>query len=183
MNFHLIIKLISLSILSIDAISCPSPAFMISSIYLVSDTSTLVTGPDVTGQVNAILASGGAWTAIIPGATWIWDAPTPTIPSTCQTVIYTKLFNIPGFPISAFLDVAADNYYWVNINGNTNFCDSPSTSTFTSSSQVRCNIQRYLFPGQNSVIFTVKNQADPGAVPPGNPAGLLYSISIQVNLS
>ena len=178
MNFRLIIKLIYFLILSIDASTCPSPAFMISSINLVSDTTTLVTGPDVTGQVNAIVTSGGAWTAIIPGATWIWDAPTPTIPSTCQTVIYTKLFNIPGFPISAFLDVAADNYYWVNINGNTNFCDSPSTGTFTSSTQLRCNIQRYLFPAQNSVVFTVENHASPGAVKPDNPAGLLYKISI-----
>ena len=180
MNFRLIIKLIYFLILSIDASTCPSPAFMISSINLVSDTTTLVTGPDVTGQVNAIEIETPweGWTADIPGATWIWDAPAATIPSTVQKVTYTKQFNIPGFPISAFLDVAAGDFYWVYINGNSNFCDSPSTGTFTSSTQLRCNIQRYLFPAQNSVVFTVENHASPGAVKPDNPAGLLYKISI-----
>ena len=153
--------------------TCPSSSLSISSYNVVSDETNLVTGPDVSSQTKAT-ASYYSWSPNITGAVWIWDSYFISNPTINQTITATKLFYISGFPISAILEIAADNYAWVNINGNTGFCDTDTSLKY-------CNVQKYLFPGNNSLVIIATNLGVPGSSSLSNSGGLIYKISIQVS--
>ena len=72
-----------------------------------------------------------------------------------------KQFCLSGLPISALFEIEADDYALVNLNGNTGFCDINSA---TSSSSAKCNVQRYLYPGNNSIKITATNKCIIGSM-------------------
>ena len=163
---------------SVYAYTCPSSSPSISTYTVVSDTTNLVTGPDVPSQTNAIESYYAPGWSVIPGALWIWDSYHITDPAISQTIIVTKQFYISGFPISALLEIEVDDYALVNINGNTGFCDINSS---TSSTPKKCNVQRYLYPGSNSIIITATNQGYPGLNNIENPGGVTYKLIIKLS--
>ena len=117
-----------------------------------------------------------AWTSI-PGAQWIWDAPSVTNPALDQSSTFSRGFYLYTTPSSATLKVAADNNLQTFVNGLPTTCNC--NSCFSSSSQVSCNIASTLKPGWNYIVFTVINTGAPGSDYASNPAGLLYSLVIS----
>lgn len=153
---------------------------------VVSDATTKV------GSNNATVLTpqpGGtihpAWTASIPGASWIWSTePLPDAASEV-TETFTKSFTINGTPNAASLMIAADNSYQVFVNGSTTpTCADATEDNYSASGQDLCNIPAWaLTSGSNTLTFKVKNLAQSGGVPSSNPAGLLYKLSVDYTTS
>ena len=146
--------------------------------YIISDTSNLVTGPDVASQTNAIDCHISAtWAATILGSSWIWDSKYVSQPTLQQTIVVTKYFNIPGIPATAFLDLAVDDYASVTINGKSDNC---LHRIQIYSSTARCDVQQYLTPGNNVIVIQATNLGWPGSTYLTNTAGLIYKITVHV---
>ena len=146
--------------------------------YIISDTSNLVTGPDVASQTNAIDCHISAtWAATILGSSWIWDSKYVSQPTLQQTIVVTKYFNIPGIPATAFLDLAVDDYASVTINGKSDSCLNKIQGTLL---VAHCDVQQYLTPGNNVIVIQVTNIGSEGDNSLSNPAGLLYKITVYV---
>jgi len=124
-----------------------------------------------------------AWTASVPGATWIWEANPVSQADTNNNVTYTfrKTFTWFG-PISGAtinLAVASDNSYVVYLNGTQVGADA-SENNFASADTI-VNIDDNIVQGTNILEVVVKNKALAGSNPASNPAGLLYKLTINGN--
>ncbi len=143
---------------------------------IVSDATTLVNGNPA--AVLSFIHSG--WTAVIPGATWIWATNPVESPTNDAdlTKVFTKTFTIVGTPTGGSLEVAADNNYSVKVNGTT----VPVTfdqNNFQLGTQDTYNVLPLLVSGSNTLEFTVTNwEIGQNADPAANPAGLLYKLSL-----
>jgi hypothetical protein len=171
-------RLLILALLSVVVLSqTPSLASRSITFYVVSDTNTLVIGPDVSCVSNAVATwVHPAWTANIPGATWIWDSYQVTSPTTQQTVTFSTSFWVFGSPAKANLDLAADNSVTTSINGASAGCQSTDGSF---SNQIACDVTAYVKTGLNTITFTLVNYAADGGTPTGNPAGLLFKLTVN----
>lgn len=143
---------------------------------VVSDTTNTVEGGGNAAAVSTPYNS--AWTASIPGATWIWSTATVTDPTTDQSATFDKTFTVSGDVTSATLDIAADNSYQVWINGTLVGQDA-SEDNYSSYDEYTSTVVSALHSGTNTITVTVKNWGEPGSTPSMNPAGLLYKLSID----
>ena len=151
----------------------------------VSDTTTLL-GESGAVPVDIDLVAEGnqihnAWTASIPGATWIWGENPINTPSVEVTETFTKTFTIAGVPnANATLMIAADNSYSVDVNGNIGVCADATEDNYSAADT--CSIPvGMIHSGSNTLTFHVKNFAMDGGTPQSNPAGLLYKFTYTAN--
>ena len=136
---------------------------------LVSDDTTTVVG----GTVDDTIAVHPAWTASIPGATWIWKTGAT---ADNETVAFEKQFTVSGTVLSAILDVASDNNYRVLIDGVEVALDA-NTNNFTLAEQDTYDLTASTTPGTHTLRIEVTNV---GTYNEGsNPAGLLYKFVIE----
>jgi hypothetical protein len=140
---------------------------------VVSDTSNTVDGA---GAAVAVAPIHSAWTASIPGATWIWSE-NPTSAQNNQSETFVKSFNVSGTLVSAVLDIATDNTYSVEVNGVPTTCASATADNFSAATQDSCNLAPYLTVGNNTIEITVNN-IGLGNIS-SNPAGLLYKLTYE----
>ncbi|OHA08504.1 MAG: hypothetical protein A3B37_00170 [Candidatus Sungbacteria bacterium RIFCSPLOWO2_01_FULL_59_16] len=146
---------------------------------VVSDaTNTVVDGDD--GLAEAIAPVPGAWTASIPGATWIWEQNPVQPPVAGETYTFVKTFNIAGSVVGASIQIASDNTYSVEVN-NVVVCSSADATNFTLATQDVCVINN-LVTGNNTLEITVAN-AGGNSDPVFNPAGLLYKLTYEQTCS
>ena len=115
------------------------------------------------------------------GAQWIWNAFHAT-PSDIddEVVTFTRQFNVVGTPTSVMLNLAADNYYTVSVNGNpvAGCADTSNLDNFTNV-EPSCDITSYVTANSvNTLTFTVTNKSGFGTDPEQNPGGLIYSVDI-----
>ena len=149
--------------------NCQNPSLQTLNFFVVSNSNTQVVGPDMLSQGQAVHCwVSPAWTASIPGATWIWDRFTVSNPSIQQTVYYKVQFFIPGVPSAGTLRIAADDIYTVTVNGQNPGCAGAS---FSAGTERNCNVYPYLVAGMNTAQFTATNTG-------GGPAGLLYKFDL-----
>jgi hypothetical protein len=126
------------------------------------DTNTIV------GDGNAVaVATSSAWTASIPGATWIWNSG--ALPPN-ETVAFEKTFTVVGTVLSATLDIASDNSYQVFIDGVPVAADA-SAVNFTLATQDAHDLTASVTPGVHTLRIEVTNIS--------GPAGLLYRFVIE----
>lgn len=150
----------------------------ISSESLVSDVTTTKDGNPAV-PVGAPLHS--AWTASIPGATWIWGEHPVSDPVNELTETFVKTFTISGTPLGGTLDIAADNSYSVILNGE-ELCADTSEFNYSLAGQDACVVPASMLQnGLNTIEFTVKNWAQAGGTQATNPAGLLYKLTFNEN--
>lgn len=145
------------------------------SLTIVSDTQT---------QVNAhnaipLTFVHPGWTASISGATWIWETDGPTDPTIDQPFTFTRTFNWSGPATAATLQVAADNFYEVSLNGNPVGGELANENNFQAGTQDSYDVLTKLVPGVNTLTFTVTNKGVPGSNGQSNPAGLLFKLVID----
>ena len=139
-------------------------------VALVSDTADMVVGD---GNAVAV-AVHPAWTASIPGATWIWKSGA-TAPN--EIVGFEKTFTVPGnFVTSALLDVASDNSYKVFID-NVQVAAAASATNFTLATQDSHDLTADVSVGTHTLRIEVKNHGTFNAQT--NPAGLLYKFTVK----
>ena len=149
------------------------------SIYIYSDSNTYVVGPDVPVQSNAVIfpTIRSAWSASIPGAQWIWDAPYITDPTVTQICTFTRGFYLYDIPSTAILNFAADHTLQTFVNGWTTSCNC--VACWTISTQSTCDIAFALKRGWNYIVFTVTNYGYTDSRSSVNYGGLLYSLVIS----
>ena len=124
-----------------------------------------------------------AWTASIPGATWIWATDPVESPTNDAdlTKTFTKTFTIVGTPTSGTLDIAADNNYSAKVNGNV----VPvvfNQNNFQLATQDSYDVSAFLISGVNTIEIKVTNkEIGEDANPANNPAGLMYKLTVHNN--
>lgn len=140
------------------------------SVNLVSDTSVMAgTNPAVATYVHP------AWTASIPGATWIWESAIVADGEATTTVSFTKSFTVMDEINSATLNVAADNSYVVYVNGTP--VASSTATTYNAPDTI--DLSAYVIEGANTLRIDVTNDAMAGASGTDNPAGLLFGLNVN----
>lgn len=126
-----------------------------------------------------------AWTANVPGASWIWwTNPTPEGEKGIDTTYtFRKTFTWMG-PISGAtlaLATAADNGYEVRLNGNLIGSD-PSEQNYNAAGQdLYTGFSAAIVQGTNTLEIKVKNMLRPAGQTWDNPGGLLYRLTINGN--
>ncbi len=146
------------------------------SLEMVSDETTLV----VTNNDFAVATYDGneAWTASIPGATWIWDTEQVVDPEVETTRVFEETFTVNG-ATNAILNIAADNTYRIYINDEL-FADRTDINTnFQALGQKQFDITSELIDGENTIRFEVINRGLGGSNYLQNPAGLLFKITLD----
>lgn len=151
-------------------------------VLLSSDAvgDTLVT-EDEDGPASIVSFLHDAWFDAVD-ALWIWkDATTSeedALSGTTET--FTRTFNIVGTPLSATLELAADNGVVVMVNGEELVNDSDEQNYQTTVSYPIPS--EMLQNGENEITFTVTNMDHSTEnTPERNPAGLLYKITMSEN--
>lgn len=145
------------------------------SIMLYSGTNDIV---EETGKnVTPVGTPDPRWSAtgIILGATWIWNTSQVDDPLLDQTFTFNRTFYWFGPADTANLQIAADNLYWVSLNGNL-IATSPHDHTFNDPQLI--NLTGSIVNGANILEIRVENVPNT-ADPQDNPAGLLYKLSIS----
>ncbi|MDX1766080.1 MAG: hypothetical protein R3313_03965, partial [Candidatus Saccharimonadales bacterium] len=143
------------------------------SISLFSDTSNMVSDT----YAEELSYVHPAWTADIPGATWIWGDD-PVVDSTVdETQTFVKTFGWNGPVDSAVLDLASDNYHEVYLNGSYVGGDS-AENNFQLATQDWYDLSPYVETGENTLEIVVTNKGVSNSSPRSNPAGLLYAATI-----
>ena len=141
---------------------------------LVSGTDTLIDGSPSIPSFNI-----SAWTAVIPGATWIWNETTVSNPTADTTLVFTKTFDLSstGGTLGGTLVVAADNSYSCTLNNDMVFEDT-NENNFRADTKDTYDLSGKLNVGRNTLVCEVKNWAQAGGTGASNPAGLLYRLSV-----
>lgn len=141
--------------------------------YIVSETSNWVEGPSSSsGKFSVVTTTDNAWTASIPGASWIWDISGSGPAGVGK---FYKYFYVAGTPSSSSLDIAADGVFKTFLNGQTIGCDDTSGTTY--GSVKKCTPDTAIFvSGINVFHIEVTNASD------GN-CGLLYKLYVVSNYS
>lgn len=148
-------------------------------VTIVSDTTTMANGFAAIPAWN----QHPYWTAMIPGAQWIWSEQVVSNPGQDTIVGFSKTVFIGGADATitnAVLQIAADNSYSAWINGSLVVQNTAEANYFGATSY---NVTSYLVSGDNQLIFEVKNWAQPGGTAWSNPAGLLYRLDATYDIS
>lgn len=120
-----------------------------------------------------------AWTANIPGATWIWKSPFVENPTANETYTFKKTFLVEDVD-TATLDVAADNSYEVFINGVSIYADANENNFAAGTQDSDIDVSGDLIEGGlNSIEVRVRNWAQGGGTAQSNPAGALYKLTVN----
>ncbi len=121
------------------------------------------------------------WNASIAGAQWIWGENPVATPQSELTESFFDVFTVVGTPTGGTLEIAADNSYVVKLNGIEVGADI-SGNNYNSTGQDLITIPANKFvAGSNTLEIIVKNWAYDTTDPQVNPAGLLYSLTINKN--
>ena len=148
-------------------------------VNVVSDLSNTV---NATGTV-IVTNQPGSWVDNIVGsvAQWIWGAAStsPISGTVDETQTFTKTFVWNGPVSGATLKLATDNMYSVTLNG-TEVASSTAGDNFTSVDTV-INISDNIVQGTNTLAISVTNDANNQTTLAGNPAGLIYDLTVVGN--
>jgi len=118
------------------------------------------------------------WSADITGADWIWNSYYVIDPETEETLTFEETFTVASVD-NAILDVAADNGYVVYINGVLVIDRSGLSNNFQTHTQKEIDVTSYLVAGDNTMQIIVTNSGTENSTSVGNPAGLLYKLTVN----
>jgi len=126
-------------------------------------------------------ADSPAWTAKIPGATWIWTEAQVSNPTQTSMAMFVRTFDMPSNAtiLGATLWVAADNTLSCAINGKPIIQSSQPNNA---SAAVALQAGNHVTLGANEVRCIVQNTGVAGATGTTNPAGLLYRLDVNFSL-
>ena len=144
---------------------------------IVSDGSTVVTGDEEESATLLMPPLHSGWTAVIPGASWIWSDNPVVDPIHDTTRTFVRGFNWYGGVESATFEIASDNSYRTDLNGAMN--DDVSEDNYALTTQDVYDVTSAIEQGGNNLEIEVKNWAQPNSTSQTNPAGLLYKLTIM----
>lgn len=120
------------------------------------------------------------WTHLLEGvASWIWDTyqVIPGNMGTDEAKTFTKDFYVDGPVNDATLNLAADNRYWVTINGDD---VASSTGEFNYGAVTGpLNVTAFVDSGWNTITMKIENIANGSTNPEENPAAGIYHLLVN----
>ncbi len=146
---------------------------------IVSDTSNIV---QETGNPAVKAWEHPNW-ADISGADWIWESYQVANPLVFRTVDFTKEFTIDGTVTEATLEIAADNYFTFDLNGNevlsrTESDDTSGSVGYNFQSTYSADAMGMITSGENTIDLEVTNRASSMNSVTLNPAGVVYKLTV-----
>ncbi|QQR82534.1 DUF642 domain-containing protein [Candidatus Campbellbacteria bacterium] len=136
-------------------------------------------GDQGVGNGNAVAAwiHSGWTTALNSVATWIWDSYQIQNLAVDESKTFTKDFYVDGPVNDATLNLAADNRYWVTINGNPIISNTGEFNygAVTGPTDVTTNV----VSGWNTIEFKIENIANGELNPEINPAAGIYQLVVN----
>jgi len=138
------------------------------------DTATVVEKDGAFAKLLSFIHP--AWTADIPGASWIWGDDPVVNPSVEETQTFVNQFGWAGTVDSATLYVASDNSHKADLNGSP-AGEATEEQNFRITDQDQYDVTGLIEQGNNDLSIAVKNWAG-NANPASNPAGALYKLEI-----
>jgi hypothetical protein len=151
-------------------VTCQEPPLRSFNFTIVSNYFTQLISSDMTSLGQAVHCwVHPAWTASVPGATWIWD--TYKDGDSYRQLKFQAQFYIPGVPTDGNLRLAADNDFSVMFNGQDIGC---AGSGFSAGSEKDCSVFSYLVTGLNTLIISVFNW--------GGPGSLIYRLDVTADV-
>jgi len=142
----------------------------------VSGTTTQVVETEGNGMILSYLHP--AWTAVIAGANWIWGTNPVAQTQTDLTETFKKTFVWHGAVGTANLMLAADNSYVVKLNGTQIGADAGEFNYNIGGQDVITGFSGLIVDGTNTLEIAVTNKGVEGSDAKGNPAGLLYKLTV-----
>ena len=187
--------MLRLAFIALCLISLPKliEAQSVDYVLVSNPQTTQVIGPDTSYElVSAVPAYDevSGWTAVIPGATWLWDAYKVSQPESDQTVYFYTNFTLTGPFLKATLYVASDNQMTAFVNSRTSYLSACSclqygeccaSSTSSSNQQITCDVTNSIVSGFNYMQFYVTNFASSKSTYSSNPAGLLFRLEVVLS--
>ncbi len=152
----------------------PPPPPTSCTVDVVSDVNDKLVGG---ANAVATYSANPSWTAVVPGATWIWKTFFVADPTHDETTNFTKDFVINGTVASATMTLAADNSFSASVNSIVVGSDNTEFNYFEENKHVY-DVTSSLHTGTNTIAFEVKNWAQVGGSAQTNPAGLLYKLHV-----
>ncbi len=141
---------------------------------VVSDTTNTVEG---VGNAAALSVINPGWTASIPDATWIWSTDPVLAPTTVNdTKTFDKTFTVTGTVASSTLDIAADNFFTVYVNGVQVGSEQNNDNNFQLGTQHNYTVSN-LHTGSNTIKVVATNEGVANTDPASNPAGVFYKLT------
>ncbi len=157
----------------------PSCDAQLSSLYIVSDGSESVNNGDDTTADDTW--QHPAWaTGLDADADWIWATPEVASPSQTEVFTFTETFSVTGTPVSASLEIAADNGYSVTLNGE-DVCEVDPNGTHYNDIDTCVVDVADIVQGTNTLAVTVTNLGYDTQDPHTNPGGVIYKLTINKN--
>jgi len=153
---------------------------------IVSDVTNMVDGTNATATTLTFIHP--AWTATFPNdptnlSSWIWNLDPVDQTQNNETHTFDKTFTVNGNVASATLDIAADNFYVVRVNGTQVGSETVNGNSFDVNNEGHYDVASLLHPGTNTISVDVTNLGVPGSDPTSNPAGLRYDLHIVTDCS
>ncbi len=110
-------------------------------------------------------------------ATWIWDSFNVQNLVTDESKTFTKNFYVDGSVDDATLNLAADNRYWVTINGDPVISNTGEFNYGAVTGPT--DIKSYVDPGWNTIEFKIENMANGDLNPESNPVAGIYQLVVN----
>jgi hypothetical protein len=134
------------------------------------------------GHAVSAYSESPLWTKTIPG-TWVWNSFFVQDPNQTEKVTFLLQTNLPQEIASSTLEIAADDYYKVFVNGQEIGSEFGENNFLTDNVHVY-HPTEFLKLGENTLSFEVTNApyfySGDGTVY-NNPAGLLFQFSVFYN--
>ncbi len=153
--------------------ACEIPVATTCTVEIVSNTSTFVEESG-SNAVSVPLPVHPAWTAAIPGATWIWGDDQIEATTSDETYTFQNRFGFEGKVTSATLYVASDNGHTASLNNVTDYTGPSSFNSVQTYVLATSSVEQ----GNNELLVSVTNTGPQGNIS-GNPAGALYRLVIE----
>lgn len=158
----------------------------ITNTYVAPTVCSIVSNQDtlIEGEFSIPTWEHEAWSDQLDadGAQWIWSEAQVSNPGSITDVEFTRTFTLTAPLKPATLQIAADNEYEVEINGDPVTCVENGGETYAVTDT--CTIPASdLQVGVNTITFKVKNTLLPDGYTPvdyqHNPAGLYYKLDVM----
>ena len=148
------------------------------SAVIVSDSQTLADGAPAVATWNAHTS----WTAVVPGAKWIWTEELVSQPKIDTWATFVRAFTLPGNAtgLGGTMLIAADNSYVCTLNGAEVGADATEQNYFDQNKDT-WDLGGALQAGANELVCIVHNWEQPWGNAYSNPAGILFRIELAWN--
>ena len=171
--------IVALSLLAVSPAGAKTAAVAPATLSVLTDSTWTVDGGSTSAAAIAPSClpgyGGWGWTAALAPAQWIWANACSATDTESHS--FMKTFQVNGSVTAATIELAADNFGTVSINGHQviaelgdggwNFRDWQSA-----------NATAYVHTGSNTIVVTGQNMANGSSLGWNNPAGVIANLSV-----